>query len=119
MYWATICLVALILNFVLNFMQKVPEEYTGRVVRGHGLAGAMDWPTANLINDGSFPCGTFEADTQFGRAFLIVFGDLIECHVQGLSQDLYDQDLVMTDIKRRVGPRIFYYLTIALNLFTW
>lgn len=119
MYWATIGLVALLINFTLNFLQKVPKEYRGSVVRGHGLASAMDWPTANISNDGSFPCGTFDADTQYGRAVLIVFNDTIECHIKGLSRDIYGQDLVITDVKRRVGPRIFYFLTLALNLFTW
>ena len=110
-----IFLYILFLHYKLS--RKIPDKYTGTVITGWKKGRTFDWPTANLKNDGTFPCGAFQCTTQYGRATVISTPQVIEVHINNFHEDIYGKILELSDIHYLLHAPIFKYYTIGINLF--
>ena len=104
-------LVFILVNLCINFFKPIPTTYIGNVIHGMKQVRLIDWPTANIENDGSFPMGTFSANTKYGNAFIFSNSNIIEMHICSFKGDVYGEEIEITDIKREMGNNIFTYFT--------
>ena len=74
-------------------------SFCGIVERGHGKAGSLEFPTANVYNT-KIPCGIYNADTTYGRGYVLVSPKgKTETHILNYSGDLYGKTLCVKNMQ--------------------
>jgi FAD synthase len=117
-YVLVLTLVLVLLNVMYNFFKPIPETWSGNVSHGYGNASTIDWPTANMLNDGKFPVGVFTATSEYGSGIVLSSKDIVEIHINGFTGNLYYKPITLSDIKRYTASSIFKYYSIMACLIT-
>ena len=109
MKYLVVVIVFIIFNFMYNFFKPIPDIWSGEVIRGYGNASTLDWPTANIRNDGKFPVGVFTATSEHGTGIVISSQHTVEFHIHKFSGDLYDKHIKLEYIRRYKSSSMFNY----------
>ena len=62
----------------------------GQKKKGLGLATHLGYPTINLLLNKKFPCGFYDADSDYGKVIMIVdhTNKFAECHFKEYTKNI-------------------------------
>ena len=92
-------------NNIESMENKIPETISGIVIKGYGYGKPFfDYPTANIDNHENLSCGVYTATSNYGDCIIFSFdSSVLECHIKNFSGNLYNEKLVLKNIKKLDG----------------